>query len=390
MMTRLPMSALAGVFIFHLTAAAAQAQQAWEATQPSPSKNGHGHMVKDSGGNVIMTAPYNTIVKFRASDGAVLWNILWDGTSNSSFGQLAIDAGDNVYVSGTVTRFDSGGNPIAVLVVTKLSPSGSIVWTGRQDLGTVSEHSSGGAIALGSNGSLYVIGTRGNSSAPTAPATLVRMSTSTGAVQLPTVSLGGVIDFSADMPMERLLVDSSNNVYWSSASGLTRYSSTLGSPVTWSGHLPVRGMKISGTSVYITGPQASSSSSQMYVAKLTTGLATTWKYLFRAQPRSAPYPGLGEIGTPGSDTTYGGNAVTVDSSGNVYAAGDAVTSNGSFTGGALAKFNASGQLLWAQQIGNNGLDAACFDVAVSPNNRVVVGCTDMQVGNGTSTAIADL
>lgn len=381
-MNRLRLVVFAGVCVLQLASATARAQ-GWWGQQPSPTQFGHGHIVRDRAGNVIMSAPYSTVTKFRASDGAVLWN-----ASVISNGRLAIDSGDNVYVSGASSRFDSRGNAVAVLVVTKISSSGGVVWTTRQDLGLVSEHAGAGPIALGSNGSLYVIGTQGNSSQSTAPATLVRMSMSTGAVQLPTASLGRVESFDNDMARHHLRVDSSNNVYWASTAGLVRYSSTLGSPVTWSGHLPIRGIAISGSSVYITGAQVSFSSYQMYVAKLTTGLSTTWKHLFGGQVRNQAYPGTVDICSPGNETTYGGNAVAVDSGGNAYVAGDSVSPDGTFVGGTLAKLNANGQFLWSQQIGQNGLDSSCFDVALSANGKVVVSCTDMQLGNYTSTAIA--
>ena len=380
---RLRISALACLCILQLTSAVAQAQE-WWAQAPTSQQSGHGHMVRDRAGNVLMAAPYGGgVTKFRASDGAVLWN-----APAMTFGQLAIDSSDNAYASALTTRFDSQGRAIAVLVVTKISNAGTIVWTSQTDIGFVSEHGSAGPIVLGSNGSLYVVGTAGNSSQSTAPATLVRMSTSTGSVQLPKVSLGGVVDFGSDMYLNKLRVDSSNNVYWASTAGLTRFSPTLANPVTWSSHLPVRGITVSGGFVYVTGPQAFGSSYAMYVAKLTTGLSTSWRYTFQAQFRNDPYPPYAEISSPGNPTTYGGNAVAVDSAGNVYAAGDAVSPDGSFTGGTLAKLSANGQLLWSQQIGQSGLDSSCFDVAVSPNSKVVVSCTDMQHDNQSSTAIA--
>ena len=382
-MTRVTFSAAALLWALGLSSGVAQAQMMLQ--QPTPTHAGSGHMVRDTSGNVILSALYGGVTKFRASDGAVLW----DASPGGYYGQLAIDSSNNVYVSGTKTGTDGQGNAVSLLTLTKISSSGAVLWTAQRNIGLVSEHSSAGPIALGSNGSVYVIGTSGNASQPTAPATLVRFSASNGAVQLPTVALGNVLEYSADMPTDALRVDSSNNVYWASPAGLKRFTSTLGGSTTWSGQIPVRAVAFSGTSVYITGAQPTGSSYQMYVAKLTSsGLATSWKYLFPAQPRTDPYPGLGHVCEPGNYATYGGNALAVDSSGNVYAAGDAVSPNGSFTGGTFAKINSSGQLLWSRQLGFSGLESSCFDTAIGANGKVVVSCADMQLYNGSSTATA--
>lgn len=362
-----------------------QVTQAQVLQQPSPSRSGHGHMVRDSSGNVILSAVYTaSVTKFRASDGA----LLWDASVASSYGQMAIDSSNNVYVSGTQPGTDSQGNVVSMLILTKISPTGTVLWSSRRNIGLVSEHSSAGPVAVGTNGSVYVIGTAGNSSQSTAPATLVRFATSNGGVQS-TLALGNVVDFGADMPSHALRLDGSNNVYWASPAGLKRFTSTLGSSATWPGQRPVRGIGFSGTSVYITGTQSTGSGYQMYVAKLaSSGLTTTWKFVFPAQPRTNPYPNVEDVCVSENFTTYGGNALTVDSSGNVYAAGTAVSMDQSFTGGMFAKLNPSGQLLWTRQFGYSGLEASCFDTAIDPNGELVVSCTDMQFDNASSTALA--
>jgi hypothetical protein len=205
------------------------------------------------------------------------------------------------------------------------------------------------------------------------------------------VSLGGVPDYGGDMQLNALTLDSSNNVYWASPSGLSRYSSTLnGTPIVWTGGLEIRGIAVSGSSVFVTGSQfIGGSEYEMYVAKLASGnLSTTWKYAFPGQFRNSTYPGSTDICYPQNYTTFGGNAIAVDASGNVYAAGDAVNVQGSFVGGTYAKLDSTGHLLWSRQVGQNGLDSACFDIAVDTNGKLVVTCTDMQLGNESSTAIA--
>lgn len=371
-----------------LLALSSSLAQAQVLQQPTVSTYGHGHMVRDTSGNVILAATFSSAVtKFRASDGAVLWNT----SVTSSYGQLAIDSSNNVYVSGTTAGTDGQGRAVALLILTKISSSGAVLWTAQRNVGLVSEHSSAGPIAIGSNGSVYVMGTCGNSSALTAPATLVRFAASNGAVQLPTLSLGGVADFGADMATHTLRVDSSNNVYWTSPTGLKRFTSTLGTSATWSGQIPVRAIAFSGTSVYITGAEPSGSSYRMYVAKLSaSSLTTTWSHPFGFQTRTDPYPGIGVVCEPENLTTYGGNALTVDSSGNVYAAGDAVSLDPQhpFTGGTFVKLSPSNQNLWERHLGVDGVNSSCFDTAMSSNGKLVVSCADMQILNGSSTATA--
>ena len=59
--------------------------------------------------------------------------------SNNRFVQPLFDGpvdANNAYASALTTRFDSQMRAIAVLVVTKISSSGSIVWTSQTDIGS--------------------------------------------------------------------------------------------------------------------------------------------------------------------------------------------------------------------------------------------------------------
>jgi len=144
-----------------------------------------------------------------------------------------------------------------------------------------------------------------------------------------------------------------------------------------------------GVAVYATGIVNHQGSWAMYVARIkaSDGTNLSSPYQFGSQAKSVPYPVVGAVLPAGGDdtTSYGGNAITVDGSGNIYVAGYATV--GSASSGIVAKFNASnGSRVWYQAVGYDGLNGTCRDVTLDANSNVYGACTDMRLNNGVSTA----
>ena len=172
------------------TSAAVTGTLAWTAQGPDGEYPG---LVLDSAGNAIESALYGQLLTKYNSAGQVVWShtvsIMYQGTAAYLTGNMVVDSAGNIYVSGANDfRY---APQAAVLGLAKRSPNGTVLWTSSYVIGSGGEHMAVGPLALGTNGSLYVIGTAANFSRPTAAVSILKVDASTGALQkkLPTPPL---------------------------------------------------------------------------------------------------------------------------------------------------------------------------------------------------------
>jgi hypothetical protein len=138
---------------------------------PGDGTDGAHAMALDSSGNVFVTgasgggigtlADYATIKYSNA--GVPLWTNRFNGPANSDdwANAIAIDANDNVFVTGyQSTTFSSGNFDYATI---KYSNAGAPLWTNRYT-GLVIGTDVANAVALDTNGNVFVTGYSGNGS----------------------------------------------------------------------------------------------------------------------------------------------------------------------------------------------------------------------------------
>jgi uncharacterized delta-60 repeat protein len=137
----------------------------WATNWEHPTAFGHAQSITVAGdGSVYIAGGINgagagnsdmLIIKF-ASDGALLWQQTWGGPINEIARDIAAAADGSVYVAGEANSFFAND---AVLI--KYAPDGTIIWQRDWHEGTIQDLTSGEAVAVGSDGSVYLAGFAG-------------------------------------------------------------------------------------------------------------------------------------------------------------------------------------------------------------------------------------
>lgn len=310
-------------------------------------------------GGTTLTGSYGDIfvAKLNAA-GAYQWLVRADGVGSKSGTGIALDASGNVYVTGTfapgtatfgTTVLTNAGPYTTDAFVAKLDAAGQWQWA-VQTTGTNSEQIV--ALAADAAGTVYVAG---SSFGATATAT------SFGTQTLPA---GGT--FVAQ-------VSSAGQWQWVRTGGYSHRS--LAVDATGNAYVAgyYWGASLSFGSVVLTG--SASSSTNAYVAKISPSGQWQWA---AGNSSTSNYPSGVQL-----------HAVTVDATGNVYAAGVvgsgygaslgsvALNGPGSGSGGFLfvAKLSAAGQWQWARQTTATG-----FEPYATPNALAVDATGALYVG----------
>ncbi|HOF01216.1 MAG TPA: hypothetical protein PLO40_01720 [Spirochaetota bacterium] len=256
-----------------------------------------------SGRNVVL-------VKYNSS-GAALWaKSVTAGTNSSYFNSVAIDSSGNIYAAGNQEGTESYtyGEGVSVagsssgrnVVLVKYNSSGAALWAKSVTAGTNSSYFN--SVAIDSSGNIYAAGNQEGTESYTygegvsvagIPAwnnvILVKYNSSGTALWAKSVTAG--TSYSAFGPVA---VDSSGNIY---AAGVQSGAENC----TYGDGVSVAGTYADGSSVVLV--KYNSSGAALWAKSVTTGTKNSW---------------------------FG--SVAVDSSGNVYAAGDQ-EGTGSYTYG---------------------------------------------------------
>jgi len=309
------------------------------------------------------------VIKYDSS-GSLVFDKQFASGGVTRLYSIAIDSLDNLYASGWTTLAGAGSTDFLLV---KYNSSGTIQW--QRVLGD-SDPNQSFAGAIDSADNFYVCGRVLN------PSWLFQIAkyNSSGTIQWQK-ELGN-----GDEQAYGIVADSSDNVYvagYTESTGaggkdflLAKYNSS--GTIQWQRVLGGSGIDY-GLSVTVD------SLDNVYVAGYTdsTG-AGGFDFLL------AKYNSSGTIQWQrvlGDDGTQEAHSVTVDSSDNVYVAGESSTGSFNFL---IAKYNSSGTIQWQRVLGGSGGEVAYSIKINSENDICVVGNTDSTGAGGEDVFIAKL
>ena len=312
-----------------------------ESTSTARDANGDllvtGHTLGDLEGNVNADPTHGTFDVFvtkLSPTGARIWTRQF-GTAGDDlcYSVATLTATGEIYLAGSAAG-SLNGKPTAGLgpintFVTKLSATGAHLWT--RLTGTAGARTFGNAIAVDSSGNSYVTGdTDGSLSAANA----------------------GVFDaFVTKLSPTGLRL-------WTVQAGSTAADFSEGIAVN-----------AAGTTVVIAG----STRGDLAGGNAGAGTGTTDIHIHSFNALTGAFSWNEQLGTPADDDAW---AVAIDSSGNVYVAGETSGSLGAANAGLSDLFvvsygSAGGVPIWTRQLGTAGNDVANA-IAVDPVAGVVV------------------
>lgn len=335
------------------------------------------YMAIDNTGDILENSLFQSSILKYDTNGNLLWSA---AATAENQGRVIVDSANNVYTDGIGEIF-SNSVLYLTLSLEKISPTGNILWSANYVLAFDNEDAHAGPMVIGSNGSIYVAVRGAPFSQPTAQFWIVRVNTSNGALQK-IVSPGNSTDASYAMPESVMTLDGNNNVYYGGTQGILSYSSDL-STLRWNKFSTsnsnstyyVRAIICdSANNVYETGLSPSGPNSSAYTM-ITKRLNNSNGSVTWTSSNFLPV-NLGEgfypTTDPAKDRRYGGNALALDSAGQLYAVGCAQDTSG-FIGGVLVKYNPStGAAQWSTEIPFSDYDGFSAAVAIDTSNNIHV------------------
>jgi len=273
----------------------------------------------DSAGNVVAVGRFGNadpwVVKFNAA-GVVLWQKKPGPAEAEQANGVAIDKNDNVIVSATT------GYPIDTWI-TKYNPSGGLVWTKRFDSGS---NDFAYRVAVDGSGNVYTAGTNGPLASSKKDAVLVKF------------NAAGVKQWSKVFGTDQL--DECNGIAVDKNNNILLVGTTYGP---------------------FAGPDPSAGRRDAWVAKLNGAGTFLWTK---------------QLDSLDADSDYG-NAVAVDSNGNVVVGGRTQgrfkTTSARGSKAWLAKYSSGGVLTWIREYDPVGSyrDPAILGLAVDSTGNVI-------------------
>jgi len=318
----------------------------------------------DLGGGVITSGVgyYDIFIAKYGPDGAYRWAKHFNSNSvPNRAGSIAVDKGGNVVVTGAFFNTLDFGAPCAPITATsmdtflvKLSSSGTCVWAKNF---TSNNTDSGTAVAVDGSDNVVLVG-----------ALKGTVGFGNG------VNLTGRSATQSDIYLAKF--NSSGGILWAHNYSGTTNDAQIATDVAAdsSGNIVMTGSFQSTVDLCAPGPACpltaavnavSGPSNDAFVAKYTSGGAAVWVKSF------------GE--SQGAD--QGGQAVSFDGAGNILATGYAGGTLNFGTGTQsprgyldlyLVKIASNGTTTWARRYGASGWEESAYDLAVDPNNNVVV------------------
>jgi uncharacterized delta-60 repeat protein len=373
----------------------------------------------NSGSNDIFLVKYN-------SSGVKQWTKQL-GTSNSDVGRgVTVDSSDNIYVTGSTSgglddNTNTAGSSWDFFLV-KYNSSGVKQWTEQYGSVVGGYTDFGQGVTVDSSDNIYVTGTTNggidnNTSSGSDDIFLIKYNSSgekQWTQQLGTSSRDRVA-LDADEIMDGVTVDSSDNIYvvgqtqggldnntnsgdWDfflvkyNSSGTKQWTQQLGTSSKDVGN----GVAVdSSDNIYVTGTtgggldnNTSFGSNDIFLVKYNSSGEKQWTQ----QLGGHWYTSSGNIVYSHNDA---GTGVTVDSSNNIYVTGVTSRIIGGNTdyGGVdifLVKYNSSGVIQWAKQLGSSGHDYGQGVTVDSFNNIYVTGKTDGGLDGNTNSGSLDV
>lgn len=285
------------------------------------------------------------VLKYAVEDGVRRWTRLFGSSANDEATGIAVDSNQNVYLAGytqgSVDSADNGGGRDAF--ITKHDVAGFKKWAAQLRTATDEE---GWGVAADSSGSVYI----------------------TGYTQ-------GAFESNTNAGAEDVLLvkyDAAGVRTWLKQFGTTGKDYGKGIAVD------------AGNNVYITGATAgglhgntSSGGQDLFVTKYGADGTRVWTQ---------------QLGTAASDA---GNAMAVDSGGNVYVVG---TTSGSLDGNVgqggsdlfVVKYDSGGTKQWTRLIGSNANEEGLGVAVDASNNVYVTGSTAGSIDGAMNAGANDI
>ena len=369
-------------------------------------------VARDGSGNIYITGSTGGDLDGHTSEGLLDIFLSKFGSSGNRVGSkqfgtsgddianaIAIDPSGNIYITGSTRGSlpgwtSAGGKDI---FLAKVDSSGNIIFT--RQFGTNQDDVAYG-IAIDTNGNVYIAGSTGGILGTTSAGGLDiflakfdssgnRVFTHQFGTNQDDIGFGVVVDISGNI----YITGSTKGILGSSSfglqdvflakfnsSGVNQFIVQFGSAGDDVGY----SIGLSGTdNIYITGStlgnlpgNTSSGLTDIFLAKFNSSGANQF---------------LRQLGTTGRDV---GNSVAVDSGGNVYVVG---STEGGLLGNSafgladifLAKFNSSGVIQFARQLGTSSNDIA-YGLAIQGTDIYITGSTEGNLDGNTSFGLADI
>ena len=302
------------------------------------------------------------------------WIAALGGTSNDFGGGIAVDSSGNVYVTGKTESAGAGGSDF---LIAKYDSSGAIQWQ-RTFGGTADDQGYG--VTVDSSGNVYVVGFTYSAGSGLQDWLIAKYNAS-GTIQWQRVLGGTNYDVA-----QSVAVDSSGNVYVTGHTGTTGTDDDVlivkfnaSGTIQWQRKLGGIGYEYgygialdSSGNVYIGGQTGSTGAGQndFLIAKYNTSGTIQWQRT---------------LGGTGNDS---GQAVAVDSSGNVYITGYQDSAGAGNYDFLIAKYNTSGTIQWQRTLGGTSSDFGRAIAVDSSGNVYVTGQSHSTGANAPDVLIA--
>lgn len=284
---------------------------------------------------------YDAFVAKLSASGGLTWNTFLGSTGDDSGYGMAVSSGGSVYVTGDSIASWQGANPPVRAFqgghdafAARLDSSGGLTW--NTFLGSTAGWDYGWAIAVDGSGDAYVAGY------------------SNATWGSPVRNFSGAYDGYAAK------LDSSGGLTWNTFLGGSETDTGYGVAVDGDGSVYVSGYSIASWQGSSSPVRAYTEGYDAYAAKLASGGALTWNTF---------------LGGTGTDQ---GNAVAVDSDGNVYVTGYSSATWGSPARGYSAgedafavRLSPGGALAWSTFLGTTGADRG-YAISTDGNNNAHV------------------
>ena len=346
--------------------------------------NGQGIAV-DSSGNVYIigytdsqsAGSFDVLIAKYNTSGTIQWQRRLGGASVELGYGCAVDSSGNVYITGYTASQGAGGND---LLIAKYDTSGTIQW--QRSLGGPGTER-GYGIAVDSSGNVYISGyttSQGAGGDDVLIAKLPGDGSLTGTYGNFTYAATTLTDAATTLTSATSTLTDAARTLTSATSTLTDAARTLTSTTTiipvayWiatlGGSGEDQGYDIavdSGGNVYITGLTDSqgAGSYDMMVAKYDTSGTIQWQR---------------RLGGAGSDV---GRGIAVDSSGNVYVGGYTASQGAGSFDFLITKYDTSGTIQWQRSLGGGSTDYG-YGIAVDSSGNVYVAGQTASQGAGSN------
>jgi len=308
----------------------------------------------DSAGNVyttgrtsgslggVNTGLYDGFITKHDSNGNLIWKQQLGTVGYDTSNSIALDSAGNIYINGWTDGSFDGTTADRDAFIAKYDNNGNKLWV--QEFGSSPDPTnpnagydfSNGGMTVGSNGSLYIVGSTYG-------------------------SLGATTAGEADAFVTKY--DSNGNWQWAKQLGTAAWDEAKGVAVDNAGNVFITGH----TKGNLASPTANQGDADAWVAKYDSSGNQTW---------------IKQLGTVTEDVA---NAVAVDNLGSVYISGSTRGSdfnnpsqllNSGDTNAFLAKFDSnSGNFIWSRQHGWGNYDTSTGIAADSAGNVYITGRT---------------